>query len=166
MTAPVITRSGVPSARVAHDCPMDSRADLPPPKTTSFPPAQRSSCTSISRLGSARRVRSPAVGPYDATYSEREILAIETPSAQTPQAAHNTPALDRHELHFHGNAWLEPDGAARKHVQAFAPRLFPVEQIGRASGRERVCQYVSISVVAVSLKKKQPLIKSKSQAKH
>src|SRR3546814_20150366 len=27
-------------------------------------------------------------------------------------------------------------------------------QIGRASGRERVCQYVSISVVAVSLKKK------------
>src|SRR3546814_15194286 len=72
-------------------------------------------------------MRSPAVGPYDATYSEREILAIETPSAQTPQAAHNTPALDRHELHFHGNAWLEPDGAARKHVQAFAPSLFPVE---------------------------------------
>src|SRR3546814_18074545 len=29
------------------------------------------------------------------------------------------------------------------------------EQIGRASCRERVCQYVSISVVAVSLKKKQ-----------
>src|SRR3546814_20292770 len=28
-------------------------------------------------------------------------------------------------------------------------------QIGRASCRERVCQYVSISVVAVSLKKKQ-----------
>src|SRR3546814_21170312 len=27
-------------------------------------------------------------------------------------------------------------------------------QIGRASGRERVCQYVEISVVAVSLKKK------------
>src|SRR3546814_17571218 len=29
-----------------------------------------------------------------------------------------------------------------------------LEQIGRASCRERVCQYVSISVVAVSLKKK------------
>src|SRR3546814_11943752 len=28
-------------------------------------------------------------------------------------------------------------------------------QIGRASGRERVCQYVYISVVAVSLKKEQ-----------
>src|SRR3546814_21050612 len=30
----------------------------------------------------------------------------------------------------------------------------PLEQIGRASCRERLCQYVSISVVAVSLKKK------------
>src|SRR3546814_15616903 len=30
----------------------------------------------------------------------------------------------------------------------------PVPEIGRASCRERVCQYVSISVVAVSLKKK------------
>src|SRR3546814_17469223 len=29
-----------------------------------------------------------------------------------------------------------------------------MEEIGRASGRERVCQYVYISVVAVSLKKK------------
>src|SRR3546814_13674401 len=31
-------------------------------------------------------------------------------------------------------------------------------QIGRASCRERVCQYVSISVVAVSLKKKKNII--------
>src|SRR3546814_11412381 len=29
-----------------------------------------------------------------------------------------------------------------------------IGEIGRASGRERVCQYVSISVVAVSFKKK------------
>src|SRR3546814_19623995 len=34
-----------------------------------------------------------------------------------------------------------------------AARKF-VEEIGRASCRERVCQYVSISVVAVTLKKK------------
>src|SRR3546814_14223727 len=32
--------------------------------------------------------------------------------------------------------------------------VFRFDQIGRASCRERVCQYVSISVVAVSLKKK------------
>src|SRR3546814_14521020 len=34
-----------------------------------------------------------------------------------------------------------------------------VEEIGRASCRERVCQYVEISVVAVSLKKKELDIK-------
>src|SRR3546814_15619062 len=33
----------------------------------------------------------------------------------------------------------------------------PMDQIGRASCRERVCQYVSISVVAVSLKKNKHL---------
>src|SRR3546814_18062377 len=34
------------------------------------------------------------------------------------------------------------------------PTPFAIFEIGRASGRERVCQYVSISVVAGSLKKK------------
>src|SRR3546814_12270670 len=40
--------------------------------------------------------------------------------------------------------------AAQDHEQ----RQEQAEEIGRASCRERVCQYVSISVVAVSLKKK------------
>src|SRR3546814_19116741 len=35
------------------------------------------------------------------------------------------------------------------------------EQIGRASCRERVCQYVEISVVAVSLKTKNKITQSK-----
>jgi hypothetical protein len=39
-TAPVMTVSGVPSARVARDCPIDSRITLPPPNTASSPPAQ------------------------------------------------------------------------------------------------------------------------------
>lgn len=47
MTAPVITRSGVPSARVAADWPIDSRTDLPPPNTASSPPPQRSSSISM-----------------------------------------------------------------------------------------------------------------------
>src|SRR3546814_21072010 len=38
---------------------------------------------------------------------------------------------------------------AEQDVEQIGPR-----QNGRASGRERVCQYVEISVVAVSLKKK------------
>jgi len=66
-TAPVITVSGVPSARVAVDWPIDSRITLPPPKTASSPPLSparhRSSSTSIRRLVSASRIRSPVVGP-------------------------------------------------------------------------------------------------------
>src|SRR3546814_11417757 len=38
------------------------------------------------------------------------------------------------------------------------------DEIGRASCRERVCRYVSISVVAVSLKKKQVIYTTKHQA--
>ncbi len=64
ITAPVITTSGVPSARVATDWPIDSRMTLPPPNTASLPPpALRSRSTSISRSVSASRMRSPAVGP-------------------------------------------------------------------------------------------------------
>src|SRR3546814_19954346 len=37
------------------------------------------------------------------------------------------------------------------------PRAWAAAEIGRASCRERVCQYVYISVVAVSLKKKRHL---------
>src|SRR3546814_16308706 len=50
----------------------------------------------------------------------------------------------------HGR-WLHP-GAGHRPQPAHT-------QIGRASCRERVCQYVSISVVAVSLKKKTNITK-------
>jgi len=68
ITAPVMTRSGVPSARVATPWPIDSRMTLPPPKMASWPasgpgPPQRSSVTSISRSVSASLIRSPVVGP-------------------------------------------------------------------------------------------------------
>src|SRR3546814_15624681 len=43
-------------------------------------------------------------------------------------------------------AWCRTDGTVE--------RAKVTEQIGRASCRERVCQYVSIPVVGVSLKKK------------
>src|SRR3546814_17393793 len=51
-----------------------------------------------------------------------------------------------------GGAVQEGDGGAEA-VRARAPRGARAAQIGRASCRERVCQYVRISVVAVSLKK-------------
>lgn len=62
-TALVMTRSGAPSARDAVAWAIDSRMDLPPPNTASSPPKQRSSSTSIQRSVSARRIRSPVVGP-------------------------------------------------------------------------------------------------------
>ena len=60
----VMTVSSAPSARVAPPWAIDSRIDLPPPKTASSPPAVRSSVTSIHRSVSPRRTWSPAVGPY------------------------------------------------------------------------------------------------------
>src|SRR3546814_6752847 len=48
---------------------------------------------------------------------------------------------------------VELGGEVGLHQQLVAPHVHDVE-IGRASCRERVCQYVSLSLVAVSLKKK------------
>ncbi len=76
-TAPVITRSGAPSARVARDWPIDSRMTFPPPNTASSPPAQRSCSTSMNRSVSASRTRSPAVGPYSSAYRDRLSSVIE-----------------------------------------------------------------------------------------
>src|SRR3546814_12460190 len=47
-----------------------------------------------------------------------------------------------------------------EHVRDAGWRDVGADQIGRASCRERVCKYVSISVVAVSLKKKDTVIVS------
>src|SRR3546814_13597466 len=44
------------------------------------------------------------------------------------------------------------------------PALAQCAQIGRASCRERVCPYVSISVVAVSLKKKHTTIQQRGRS--
>src|SRR3546814_17967958 len=60
------------------------------------------------------------------------------------------PALDAFELAQADGAEL---GAAEPEIGQAEQDVGPVWSIGRASCRERVCQYVSISVVAVSLKK-------------
>src|SRR3546814_15865005 len=53
----------------------------------------------------------------------------------------------------------EPGATSRQVVRSVlggtATGTYLGKEIGRASGRERVCQYVEILVVAVSLKKKQ-----------
>ena len=63
MIAFVMTVSRAPSARVVVACAMDSRIDLPPPKTASSPPTVRSRSIWIHRSVSPRRTSSPTVGP-------------------------------------------------------------------------------------------------------
>src|SRR3546814_13958653 len=79
-----------------------------------------------------------------------EIVAViqfdERPAAEVPFAVEPADAIT-------GLVLVEPFVTFRLHAlggiqQHVAP------EIGRASCRERVCQYVSISVVAVSLQKK------------
>src|SRR3546814_9914948 len=61
---------------------------------------------------------------------------------ETPQPSHGLRAISGFII-----------ARTRDHGNGHLPRNAAPE-IGRASCRERVCQYVSISVVAVSLKKK------------
>src|SRR3546814_15515226 len=56
---------------------------------------------------------------------------------------------------FAGAAWYSPDEKFEKRkFDQLAKEPLNRKEIGRASCRERVCQYVSITVVAVSLKTK------------
>ena len=60
----VITRSGDPDARLAVvDCPIPSRMTLPPPNFASSPYVVASLSIWMTRSVSARRMRSPVVGP-------------------------------------------------------------------------------------------------------
>src|SRR3546814_18748741 len=49
--------------------------------------------------------------------------------------------------------WLSQGRKSSRLVSHFLSEISSLSQIGRASRRERVCQYVKIPVVAVSLKK-------------
>src|SRR3546814_20114487 len=59
----------------------------------------------------------------------------------------------------YGMSGLQPGHITVRMRGSAGPSLGAFAEIGTASCRERVCQYVSISVVAVSLKKKKELAK-------
>src|SRR3546814_14877973 len=89
------------------------------------------------------------------------IAALRDCTRALQRAAHVRFAPDRHsaaDVAFdHSCIFAEQHGSASLAGQRFAQfdeRLPLALEIGRASCRERVCQYVSISVVAVLLKKK------------
>src|SRR5258707_5708828 len=150
MTAPVMTRSGAPSARVASAWPIDSRITFPPPNTASSPPAHRSRSTSIVSAVSASLIRSPAVGPYSSAYLDRlrstiralfypthrrRLSPVKPPPADL-EAGDDTAPPERHQRYLALYAWLEPDGGAGRDVQPVAPGGFPVEGERRVGLRE------------------------------
>src|SRR3546814_11327231 len=68
-----------------------------------------------------------------------------------PKAYRGVAYMDEDVAVASGRFLMEPLVLARLRQEA------ALQQIGRASGRDRVCQYVEISVVAVFLKKKTQL---------
>src|SRR3546814_18887561 len=69
----------------------------------------------------------------------------------------------RGERQHRSNRLQESDPVDQRRCRSRQPRKRQRDEIGRASCRERGCQYVSISVVAVSLKKKTKDNKQKYQ---
>src|SRR3546814_21155893 len=82
---------------------------------------------------------------------ERAGTASEIALPRFPkQTSENRPAVASRDRAEHGD---KPE-RQQHDVHAVEPGEGGIGKIGRASGRERVCKYVSISVVAGTLKKK------------
>src|SRR3546814_12350402 len=79
-------------------------------------------------------------------------VAIVRPPRRGPR--HDTRVRNVARAHWAG-ALEQVEDVAPEAVVVAQPVALLVVAIGRASCRERVCQYVSISVVAVAFKKKQ-----------
>src|ERR1700677_4387744 len=128
-----MTRSGVPEARLATACPIDSRMTFPPPNTASSPPAHRSRSTSMSSEVSASLIRSPAVGPYSSAYRSRLTSLMDLPLRRRPG---QPSAADLHQGYRAIDARLEPHRGGGRDVQPAAPRKIPVELQRRVGLRE------------------------------
>src|SRR5215218_6621245 len=144
ITAPVITVSGAPSARVARPCPIDSRSTLPPPKTASSPanpgPPLRSSVISTKRSVSASRMRSPVVGPNSAAYLARETALIGAPTSRKRSShVQSTRRLQTQAVHLArsaqgdqpdplGDTGFEPHSGAGGNIQPVAVGCRAVER--------------------------------------
>src|SRR3546814_16428085 len=109
-------------------------------------PTRRSADLAVDPLDSTSRILDPQVVGEEHYQVAREVQRI----LQSYKALQDIIAiLGMDELSEEDKLTVS---RARK-IQRFMSQPFDVE-IGRASCRERVCQYVEISVVAGSLKKK------------
>src|SRR5215813_12116903 len=144
MRALVMTVSTAPSMRVRCDCPMPSRMTLPPPNFTSSPYVVKSFSTSMTSSVSARRTRSPTVGPNICAYAARLIscgiasvlrlsLRHGCGVAQRThhllvESEHEPRAAVRHEPHLAGLARLEPHSRSRRNVEAISDCCLSIER--------------------------------------
>src|SRR3546814_15867796 len=95
------------------------------------------------------------IGHIPALTLDFGLIAVELEQVRTDTAQH---ALDQLRLIIHEQG---DDAHQRRHGAADGVG----GKIGRASCRERGCQYVEISVVAVSLKKKNTQKRNKQERK-
>src|SRR3546814_17920353 len=98
-----------------------------------------------------RSTRTDTLFPYTTLFRSQEPSDPPTQPRQA-RAAPPAPAENHPRARFAEGSQKQENRSGKKSRRLHRPIW---EQIGRASCRERVCQYVSISVVAVSLKKKQ-----------
>src|SRR3546814_16215383 len=110
-------------------------------------PARSGSCRSPRTSASRSCRRAGASTLAELTYAGRPAILIPLPSAMDDHQTANA-----REMTEAGGARTIPQ--ARFTAVELAKQMQKMAQIGRASVRERVCQYVKISVVAGSLKTK------------
>src|SRR3546814_12916332 len=88
-------------------------------------------------------------------YRDRGTTVVLDPDSVLPDLWGDRRMFKQMVMNLLSNAIKYTPGRGRIRVTGALADNGSFRQIGRASCRERVCQYVSISVVVVSLKKKQ-----------
>src|SRR3546814_12849140 len=90
----------------------------------------------------------------DAGFQQRIFPLMETLVGTTRLYGDRSPPLKIAEMYYTHHGVPINEDKTWDYANRYSLRTAGIDEIGRASCRERVCQYVYISVVAVSLKKK------------
>src|SRR3546814_13016297 len=96
------------------------------------------------------------ISDWSSDVCSSDLDTIEALRTRMDRLARKTPTVEAPRAATRGAHWITPKLVAEIAFTEFTPD--GALQIGSASCRERVFQYVSISVVAVSLKKNHELL--------
>ena len=144
ITAPVMTVSGAPSARVARDWPIDSRSTLPPPNTASSPARPGPAAAVLGDLDEQVGVGQPDPvargGPEQrgvaARGTARSLRASNSSGRVQRQPVHLAGAAQRNQRDVLGDTGFEAHGGACRDVEAVAVRGLTVEVQRRVGLRQ------------------------------